>query len=549
MVKGLQAGWGTCSRTVSFDKTPQTLACWKDLITVGFNSGDIIILDAVTGIHMSILCGHSACVYLLEFSLDGIFLASVGEERTVKLWDMQTGGVIKIYSHTSHIISVSISPDCTKIAKAISHDGACGYSICLWDIQTGECPHIIYRQQIKFNSITFSPTNSQLLLSASSNKTIQKWDVDGHEIGPIYEGSHVDFSPDGALFISWGSDRRIARVRNFDSGAVIAELDIGATFSRCCFSSDGKLVAGSNHITIYVWNITGLVPHHIGTFVGHTGILHSLAFSPSLISLSEDRSIRFWQIGTTPMDPGATNSESTPLVLAPTISMHLQASDGIAILVSDAGVVRTWDLSTGLCKASFHTSAGPQSKRDIQFIDGKLIFIWCTHKKIHIWSPKKENCHTMAAISDFSTTKLRISGDGSNFFLLDHQYIQALSTQTGEVMGKVGLEGKPSHVPLVVDGSKVWVYFEDLQTKGWDFGVPGSTPVLLSNAPPDPERPRLNFISGSARIKDKVTGKEVFQLPERYVEPTIVQWDGQFLVASYKSGELLILDFIHMIPQ
>ena len=59
MVKGVQAKWGTCSRMVFFDDTPCALAHWKDLVTVGLKSGDIIMVDAITGIHMSILSSHT----------------------------------------------------------------------------------------------------------------------------------------------------------------------------------------------------------------------------------------------------------------------------------------------------------------------------------------------------------------------------------------------------------------------------------------------------------------------------------------------------------
>ena len=118
MVKGLQAKWGTCSRTVSFGSSPYGLSCWKDLIAVGLESGDIIILDAITGVHMFILSCHTDWVNSLAFSLDGIFLISGSDDTTVNLWDIQTGGVIKTFSgHTRLVWSVSISLDCTVIAS------------------------------------------------------------------------------------------------------------------------------------------------------------------------------------------------------------------------------------------------------------------------------------------------------------------------------------------------------------------------------------------------------------------------------------------------
>jgi hypothetical protein len=43
-------------------------------------------------------------------------------------------------------------------------------------------------------------------------------------------------------------------------------------------------------------------------------------------------------------------------------------------------------------------------------------------------------------------------------------------------------------------------------------------------------------------IEDTITGKKVLQLPSRYSKPGDAQWDGQYLVAGYSTGEVLILD-------
>jgi len=48
---------------------------------------------------------------------------------------------------------------------------------------------------------------------------------------------------------------------------------------------------------------------------------------------------------------------------------------------------------------------------------------------------------------------------------------------------------------------------------------------------------------GLSRIVDTVTGKVVFQLDGKFAKPTHAQWDGQYLVAGYLFGEVLILDF------
>ena len=552
VVYGLQAEWGRCSRTVSLDCLSSPLACWKNILAACSKSHDIIIFDAITGTPMSILYGHTEYVKCLTFSLDGTFLASGSHDRTVKLWDIQTGGVVKTFcGHTGPVVSTSISPDCTIMAS-----GSLDCRICLWNTWSGQCYHVICEHSDIVQSVSFSPTNSQLLISASNDHTVRQWDISGHQIGPSYKGDHAVVSPDGLCFVSWSVSGKVVTVQNFDSGIVVAELQAPTDgFELCCFSPDGRFLAGSTPHTICIWDFTGSDYCLIETFTEHNYI-YSIAFSSSHLFSCSNGLIKFWPVCTLPMNSLTTDLESIQPTPALITSINLQGKDGVATLADSTGMVKVWDLSTGLCKSLFHTKAGPNSLRDMWLIDGRLIFVWCTNKKIRIWdSGRKMHLQTMDAKSNFSTTTMRISSDGSKVFLCDHEYIQALSTWTGEVMGKVKFESKPSNKPLIVDGSRVWVCFEGSKTQGWDFGVPGLVPIPLYNMPPDPDRPRLDFIDGTkgqnvgiSRIEDTATGKVVCQLPAKYQEPTISQWDGRYLVAGYKSGEVLILDFYYIIP-
>jgi hypothetical protein len=147
---------------------------------------------------------------------------------------------------------------------------------------------------------------------------------------------------------------------------------------------------------------------------------------------------------------------------------------------------------------------------------------------------------------------LKISGDGSKVFCLGRQSILAWSIWAGETVGEVQVDCW-SPTSLAVDGSRVWTYYKELKSNGWDFGLPGSSsPIPLLNI--HLERPHLEFTSGTksyhgqSGIKDTVTGKDIFWLPERYLRPSATQWDGWYLVAGYGSGEVLILDFHHLCP-
>ena len=116
---------------------------------------------------------------------------------------------------------------------------------------------------------------------------------------------------------------------------------------------------------------------------------------------------------------------------------------------------------------------------------------------------------------------------------------------------KIELDGEIYLDSLCIDNSRVWICSKRSSVQeGWDFGISGSSPIPLN---PSTERPHLDFIgdaswqtNGPCWIKDRVTGKNIFQLSGRYARPDDVRWDGQYLVAGYKSGEVLILDFYSM---
>ena len=548
VVKGALAEWGACSRTISFKSHPLSLAYQKDTFAVGLRSGEIAILDAITGSQVATLSGHDGWVRSLTFSLDGIFLVSGGNDTTVKLWDVQTGGVIKTFcGHTHYVLSVSVSPDCTTMASG-SRDG----TIRLWNIQAGDCFCVMDGFDDWVKSISFSPVDSQLLMSASYNNTVLQWDINGHQIGPAHEGKGIAFSLDGIQFVSWGG--QVAIVRNSASRGVIADLQSpSGDFQCCCFSADGKSVAGSAGHTSYVWDITGSDPHLIKTLIGHTGNIISLIFPSSLISASEDGTIKFWQIGALSTDPATTNAKSIPLPLPSIESVSLQVGDGIAISSDFSGVVKTWDILTGLCKASVQTPAIGKTWRDVQLIEGKLVVVWYQDRRISIWDAEKGEFLQVVDTSISRARGIRISGDGSKVFCLAEKSIQAWSIWMGEPMGRVELEDEPYFDPLYVGGSKIWVCFKNSKTQGWDFGISGSSPIQLSNTFPD--KPHLNLVGGTnwgtgpCIIKNGVTGKDAFQLVGRYATPEEVQWDGQYLIASYEYGEVLILDFKHVLPQ
>jgi len=565
VVEGLPAGWGPCSCTVSLSNGPQAHTSWKDLIAVGFGSSnsvthDIVIIDATTGIHLAVLSGDANRVSSLTFSSDGTLLISGDRGGTIKLWDIQTGGIIETFDgHTGTVRSVSLSLDHTVIVS-----GSRDETIRLWDTGTGDCCCVIDWHTHSVSSVCFSPINSQLFISASDggdNGAIQQWDINGHQIGPTYEGRYATFSPDGSLFVSWGWEE-VSVVRSTGSGTVVAELHAsGNNPMHCCFSPNGKFVAGCHVAIVYVWDISNSDPHLVGTFIGHTEIILSLAFASSHVSSADHSSVKLWQFSTSSVEPVITYSESTSLPPVPVEFVSLQANDCIAILFDATGVVRCFDTLTGICKVAFQAPyPGPEEVQlmGMQLVHDRIILVWLNPRDcLRIWDSEKDPQVIDVPWVNWVMAP-KVSGDGSKVFLPIDKFIRVFSVETGELVGEVGLEGElgfeyrgwPDYDPLIVDGSKVCVNFGDSQTQGWDFGTMGSAPIPLFNIALDSPHLELNIKqkqqANRYRIRDGVTGNDIFQLSGRYANPTDVHWDGQCLVAGYSTGDVVILNLNYM---
>ena len=553
---GLPSKWNACSRTVPVKGEPSAFAYREGNIAVGLESHRVVLLDAITGTRKTVLSGHANMILSLAFSLDGSLLVSGSEDKTVKLWDVQTGGVVRTFSgHTSAVLVVSISPDRHTIASG-TQDG----TVRLWEVRTGNWHPIVGHHSDLVTAISFSPIDSRRLITSSMDGTVQQWDSDGEQVGtPYHEATsvfHVAYTSDGARFASCGGT--VVTVRDSESGEVVVKLEVpkkSLRFRCCCFSPDDRFLACAAVDTIYVWDIANSEARLVGNLVGHSKPIISVAFSSSLISLSLDRSVKFWQsssflTGSIPADNISTRPGSAQIE-----SVHLFAEDAMAVTSDSSGEVKTWSLTTGKCESS--TSTPAQGIRDVRWAGGTLVVVWRTGADgggdYNVWDVSKREFRTVHS-SLQKIQDLRISGDGSKIFGLDNEQIEALCIQGGEEASLVRHQSEdPWRDALVVRGSKVWL--ASSKDVGWDFGVREVSAFSLSKELPD--RPRLCLGVESTRvsanpawIQDTVIGRPVFYFPERYIKTEMRrQWDGRYLVFWSPSGEVVIMDFNYVCPQ
>ena len=117
---------------------------------------------------------HTDNVFALAWSPDGCFVASGGRDKTVHVWQPQTGKTALVYSkHSNYVLSVAWSPDGRFVASGDT-DG----HVHLWDATIGTTV-FVYKGHVRFTrSIAWSPDNRFIASGGEyGDSTVQVWDA------------------------------------------------------------------------------------------------------------------------------------------------------------------------------------------------------------------------------------------------------------------------------------------------------------------------------------------------------------------------------------